>query len=440
MPKKINFNILHYSKNTIVSSAFSMIISGLQLLISLISIPLLIKYLGTENFGLWQLGIALAPFISILDLGQYSVFKNKLSAAAAQNNYKKYKELLSLQFFYSFFIVIVGLIIIIIFQFLNISPLLNTHNPDIIKMGKIFISLVLGNQVCLLGFYFVDNFFQTKQDFIRFRIAEIFSIICGFIIILILIYLQTNLFYLFLFSSLPLIMIRAYLFTKYIYKNISYQFVYLKKTALFLTENIKPGLAFLWIQLSYFIFSYGILIYSSFTGGVIQVAQISIAYKVFNIPFIFLNSAYPIVWPSYTIAWKKNNKIKVWNSVNYFILMCTAFFAVYTCFIQFFGNQILNFISSSQINLTFQELLIVGIFVYSVTIYSWFTILFRGIHQLKFMSGYTLLAISITIAQLFLVKTQNIYEFLIFLFLIIQLMINLPCYLRIRNLCLSSTT
>jgi O-antigen/teichoic acid export membrane protein len=100
---------LKNSKNSLLTGSFWAISNNvIRLSTGLISIPLTIKYLGSERYGLWMLVISTLAYISFLDLGITPILKNNMSAAYARNDNSK------LEFYISSSITVSIIILILI--------------------------------------------------------------------------------------------------------------------------------------------------------------------------------------------------------------------------------------------------------------------------------------------------------------------------------------
>lgn len=62
---------------------------GASVIVSLLSIPILAGYLGTERFGLWLIFSTLMGWILIFDLGIANSITNVISSSDTENNKDK---------------------------------------------------------------------------------------------------------------------------------------------------------------------------------------------------------------------------------------------------------------------------------------------------------------------------------------------------------------
>jgi O-antigen/teichoic acid export membrane protein len=118
----ININILSnlkFNKRTesqIKNIAYSALYKLVGVLISLLLVPICLRYLDSNNYGVWLTISSTMSWISLLDLGIGNGLKNKLTENLAKENIVQSKSLVSTSYFI-FFVII--LVIVILFLILN---------------------------------------------------------------------------------------------------------------------------------------------------------------------------------------------------------------------------------------------------------------------------------------------------------------------------------
>ena len=137
--KKANFN-------TIASLFFR----GGSILLSFVLVPLTIKYIKPDAYGVWLTLSSLVGWISMLDIGVANGLKNKLSESLASKNYKQAKMYVSTTYLIIALIALGLICIYLIFhQFVNWQVVLNS--PFIIENK-------LSNTVSIVAILFLLKF------------------------------------------------------------------------------------------------------------------------------------------------------------------------------------------------------------------------------------------------------------------------------------------
>lgn len=99
MIKKIKnkyFDSLSEDKRDIsINIGFSFFAKGLSLLVSFISVPLLLSYLGKDTYGIWLTIFSVISWMSFFDLGLGNGLRNHLTHTFARKDYKKAQEYIS---------------------------------------------------------------------------------------------------------------------------------------------------------------------------------------------------------------------------------------------------------------------------------------------------------------------------------------------------------
>lgn len=94
-------------RNTVLNYSITLFIY----LFNFISTPLLLKYLDTVNFGIYQTILMLLSWASLCDLGLGNGLRNKVSEYNAVKDYVSIKKIIGSTFFLSIFIVVILLIL-----------------------------------------------------------------------------------------------------------------------------------------------------------------------------------------------------------------------------------------------------------------------------------------------------------------------------------------
>ena len=161
--------------------SFGFIFKILSMGLSYVSIPLFLKFLGKQDYGLWMTIFSIVSWIYTFDLGIGNGLRNKLSESFAKKDYIYAKEyittgyiILSIVAFSILFLGLIGIKITNITKFLNI----NFYAENYIKLVFMSIfSLTIINFIILLYkvFYFsIHNSFIGELNNFIFQISFIF--------------------------------------------------------------------------------------------------------------------------------------------------------------------------------------------------------------------------------------------------------------------------
>lgn len=361
-------------------------ISGLSLFIS---IPLLISFLGDENFGIWILVFALFQWILLMDLGISSVLKTKIPILKLEKN----TDLLN-AYIQSTYKITVGiaiasfLIFSIIIHFLDLKIFLKIQAYDSAFISNLFI-LNIG----LFCLQFILNTHKSLfVGFLKGKFAEK-SIAVNQFIFLISIFLLEY-FFSETDSGNKLILVSIcngfigiavhFGYTIYLFKT---EKISLKNRVQspknFIKELYKLGIKFMIIQTCFiFIFNLDTYIISSYFGSS-EVVQYEILSKYFQFPLMVLMAALSPLWSIFAKHYYEKNYAWLLEGFKKFNL---SFLAITILFIFFALAAPFVFPIWISQNFTYSNSLFISIGILTVfRLYSLFYGFFlSGIGKLKY--------------------------------------------------------
>jgi hypothetical protein len=104
------------TKNYFLQVRNSFIYKFLAIVLSYLSIPLMIKYLGNVQYGIWSTLLSIMSWISLFDIGIGNGLRNKLSESLAKGEIKEAQLYISTAYT---IIGAISLILILFFMFVN---------------------------------------------------------------------------------------------------------------------------------------------------------------------------------------------------------------------------------------------------------------------------------------------------------------------------------
>lgn len=284
------------------SISINVILKPISMIISLIYTPLLLSYLGNEQYGIWTTIMSVINWINLFDLGIGNGLRNVLTKEIALNKYKDANRSVSTAYF------ILTIIILLIFtlctfigMFLNWNSIFNTDlNIDIV----LIISFTF---ICL-------NFILSLQKIGYYAIQK--SEIVSVMGICVQLFNLVGIFSLFFIKTDKLISIASLFGLSSVLFNVLFSYVLWRKY-IFLRPNIKKfdqkklhsicdlGFKFFFIQIA------GMILYS--TDSIIisqlfsssEVTPYNTVYKAFGIVFSLFQAALTPFWSRFTVAYNK---------------------------------------------------------------------------------------------------------------------------------------
>ncbi len=299
---------------------------GLGIGLSFISIPIMLKYLDKDNYGLWILILSVTSWVYTFDIGIGNGLKNRLAETLTKKNEKEAKEYIATSYF---FVTIVSIIFFLLtyvtLKNINLGELLNITYINNNKLNKIlFINIGF---VCInFIFSLCNSIFIGSQKTYLASINSVLSQIIFFIFLLNLFYFKKNsIVLLSLAYGLGVFLSHIILSIYYFYKN---------KKLLFKTKDIKlnktknifgVGLKIFLVQMAgLVIFSTDNFIITKY-AGIEKVTIYNIVNKLFGIPLLVMTLITTPIWPAVTKAFHEGNiewlKIILKNLQKIFIVL-----------------------------------------------------------------------------------------------------------------------
>lgn len=309
--------------------------------LGLASIPLLIKSLGIESYGLWVTLTSIIGWLSILDLGVGHALKNTVSRAVAENDFrqaqKESQQVFKLTFFISLFAILLLLISTYYMDFLknNKTIVLLIYIPVLLafplSMGamimqgarKMHIQSAIGLIAPASVFFYVLFFvyFDMKMDFFAFAAYYTFIFV-------------------FMWCAYWFFASKEIYFTREFYAGIL--------RAKIINNRLGVSLRFFILQVSSIIL-YGagnFLVYNY--SGAVEAAEYDTINKLYFFGLTVFNMAIAIFWPEITYSITKNEYSRAKKI--YFVMLALCFVFIFgSIVVSFYAVEIINYWTSGEV-------------------------------------------------------------------------------------------
>ena len=286
---------------------YSLILKGLGIILSILILPITLKYLTNYEYGIWVTINSILTWINYFDIGLGNGLRNKLTEAIAVENYKLGREYVSTTFLLlSIIAILFGVMFSIANIFIDWNSFLNIDNSVSNLSEIIFIviwCLCLNFILRTIGIIYISN-----QEIWKNNLMTFLGTLLSFCIILILSITTTgNLLYIaVVYSISPLIIYSiAYLISF----NGKYKNLKPNKSFIKLREHSKSlgslGIKFFLLQLtSLVLFSTSNVLISKYFSP-LEVTPFNICTKYFNVIVMSFAIIVAPLWSSITDANKK---------------------------------------------------------------------------------------------------------------------------------------
>ncbi|WP_419834074.1 oligosaccharide flippase family protein [Endozoicomonas atrinae] len=393
------------SSNYIRQIKGSFFFKGLAVLFSFITVPLMIRYLGKEGYGVWATVLSIMSWIVFFDVGLGNGLRNKISESLAKNKTDSAKNYISSAYTFIGFIslfIFMSLLVISFFIPWNLVFNTNTINEGTLKQVIIISSLF----ICLnFWISLINQVFNALQRTSLVVFGQFLSNTIAFFLILFLVkYTEASLIYLSIVYGCSLILSNIILsFWFYCKRNDLLPVFSLQR------EYLKPllslGVQFFLIQIAVLvIFTTDKILIAQFFGPSF-VTEYDIVYKIFALISLAHSLILAPLWPSYSDAYHRGDFKWIRNSLRK---------QLYIYALLSFSVIILALSSRSLIEIWIgKEIFVSKPLIYSMALFvlisTWnnvFGCLLGGINKIRLGSIYTIFtaAINIPISYILAVK------------------------------------
>ncbi|MCF6204598.1 MAG: oligosaccharide flippase family protein [Methylococcaceae bacterium] len=313
----------NYFKQIKVSGFYKLV----TILASFIAMPIMIKYLGMEMFGIWATMLTLISWVMLFDFGIGNGLKNKVSESLAQDNPELAASFISTAYG------IIGVVSLVFFLVLLVASFWLPW--QIIFNTQAVTEIALREAILTLGFFIFFNFWISLANQIYHGLQKTSVVVLGQLISNVLALVFVYALYLFTVRTIVYIvwaygisLVTANLALTLFLFN---QHAHLKpKFTLFSNQKIKPlmtlGLKFFVIQFAVLMMFLTDKILIIQLLGPTEVTSYEVVFKLFSV-FTVLHSLIVMpLWPAYSDAYKRKDFNWIRNQLKKQLLIAICLF------------------------------------------------------------------------------------------------------------------
>lgn len=301
----------HNSRTNIIirNVAFSTAIRGVNILISLILVPLTINYVTAELYGIWLSLSSIVAWSSFLDFGFGLGMRNRLTTAIAFNKYNFGKILVSTTYlFVAVIFFVVGIVGVIGCKYVDWAYLLNispVHNKTVVVSFQIVVISYCLRMVLQL----ISNVCQAYQMTALGSFIDMLGQVISLIFMLILVYaFSPNLVY--LSATLCLASLVAYIGANFYlfqtkFKKVSPSLRYVR--LLIVKDIARLGGQFFFLQIIVVVLYQTTNFIISHYCGPEQVSVYNVSYRYLNVALMLFTILQSPVWSAFSEAYAKKD-------------------------------------------------------------------------------------------------------------------------------------
>lgn len=313
----------------------SITVKAANLGLSLLTIPISIKYFGNERYGLWMLALSTLSLTSFLDIGITPTIKNKLAEAFARKDETAFRYYSSCAVLIGGLITIVGLVLSLFALFVDWSALFNAEGTIPKSEVTALVSVLLGVLMASLGSGMVETIFASRLQIAKAKMNQLASLLIGFLLFWSSISIGASLPVVAAMMPSSLLAGRVVLLFELVKQKRLTQVQGPSQVASLIGSLLPSSFLFLGIQASAAVFTAAPNFLIARWSSLSDVAAFSVAYKLVTIPLLLTAEALPVVWPAFTIAWAQRDtawiRKRLWTALRtttFGFVICGALFVL----------------------------------------------------------------------------------------------------------------
>lgn len=329
----------------IIHGGLSALLSrGVGILVSAISLPLTVRYLGPQQYGIWVTVSTTVMMLGVLDLGVANSLTNLMSRAYAQEDRLGAQRFYSTAFWVSVLIACaIGLSAFAVWPLVPWASLFHLSDPQITREASLCVAVALVFFLLSLPLNLVHRALSGYQQTQVTNYFNLISGVIGVIVIVFVIRLHGSLLTLmicytgsFLAGTLMLNLWVNLWSKRWIMPNPR---VISRKTA---KELMNSGFGFLVLQLAgIIVFNSDNLVITHYLGPA-EVAPYSVTWRLASYATLLQTALYPSLWPAYSEAFARRDftwmRRAFWNATR--VSMGTASAAL--LILALFGRHLIH--------------------------------------------------------------------------------------------------
>lgn len=326
------------AKKNIVAS---FVLKAISIVIGLFYVPLLINYLGAEEYGVWLTMSSVLGWFAFFDIGLGHGLRNKLTEAIAHNKMQLAKEYVSTTYAI-ITMVFVGVLILfyVINPFLDWTKILNTTSVDGDKLSLLAL-IVFTFFILRFIFQLIGSIYSAYQmPAVNNAMGPLANVIALGIILMLLKTSEGSIVKLgFVLSAIPVFVFIGFTFFAFAnrFKEIrpNIRSIKFKHTNVLMSLGVK---FFVSSVAAVILFSTSNIILAQVLSP-IEVTQYNIAFKYFSVSLMAITIILSPIWSAVTDAYAKGDfvwlksTLKKMNRIGYLFIALAAIQLLFSNFI-----------------------------------------------------------------------------------------------------------
>lgn len=325
-------------------SASSLLQRGTALLVSAISLPLTVRYLGAQRYGIWVTISTTVVMLAAFDMGISNTLTNMISKAFAVNDRDSARRYYSTAFWMSTgFSFVLMLVALVVWPWLHWGALFHVTEPGLAREIGICVAMTLGFFLLSLPLNLVHRVLSGYQQTQITNYFLLMSNILGLLAILVVVRLRGSLVMLTMVYSGTMVLgnvaLNAWV-NLWDRRWIAPHPRAVSRTAV--RSLLESGIGFFILQIAgLVVFNSDNLVIAHYLGAA-EVAPYNVTWKLAGYAAILQTAIFPSLWPAYAEAYARRDYAWVRNTFWMAVKMAGGTCAAAMLVMVFFGRDLIG--------------------------------------------------------------------------------------------------
>jgi O-antigen/teichoic acid export membrane protein len=317
---------------------------GVNVLTALISVPLTLRYLGAERYGLWMTISSVIAILGFADLGMGNGLLNAISEADGKDDRERAKEYVSSAFFMlSGIAIILAILSFVIYPLVSWQRLFNVSSPQATAEAGPAMAVFIGCFIMNMPLGIVQRIRTGYQEGFANSLWQGGGNLLGLASVLLAIYLEAGLPWLvFAMAGAPAFATLLNGMVLFRFRRPWLQPAWQRITSAAAKKIFRLGILFFVLQIAVALAFSSDNIVAAQVLGPVAVALYSIPVKLFSMaPMILSMILYPL-WPAYGESIARGDIAWVKRALGRSLVVAVLITALPSVFLVVFGPQIIK--------------------------------------------------------------------------------------------------
>lgn len=381
----------------VAGSTLAVIGQGLRLIIGLVSVPLTVRYLGKERYGMWMAAASILAFLTVIEAGFVPALKNRLAESFGHQDHQEFNRYASASLFTSLLIAAAILLLAPVVMLVPWAAILKLNDPAATRELIPLMLVLLGVGAAAFATSFVEAIYAARMEISITLACNLVMSAIGFILLLFAIYMRAGLPLLAAIVGSPIILVRLFLFFR-LSRRSRGMFRARPRIAMNTMRVMLPSsMAFVALQLTNVLLSSTPNIVTARYLGIAEVTTLTVVQRLASIPLMIVASVVPVFWPAFTIARAQGDHNGLSRKFTLAVVVTAIALVTYSVVLVITGPATIRWWLGGRVTATRDILAIFGAWLIFQGLWYWLSTLLNSMGDVRIQAVWNFLQFAVLI-------------------------------------------